>query len=270
MVRFEWSSPQHEVTEDRLVYVLTMFDRIGGYTQQLEQTFYNNATIRRGMLKSSSVVRLAAYNSQGKVAEIEADESDFGPFLERKRSYVGQFGGGSSSNSNLVNDARSSNDERSSLDFLDVHSWTPVLVSLKHSTEYRGGVDAQLSWPRLSHSEEHHYEVEWRTTSKTSASVRKYILTDRNSAVITLIPNHEYELIVRVFSPRSRRRIDQSKPVRIDAMFHNTSTPIQHLLDDCSKCLPLKGTLMMFSSGGIFVFGVILITDAYLRRRYGK
>ncbi|XP_028968441.1 uncharacterized protein LOC114828438 [Galendromus occidentalis] len=75
VVLLSWTCPEGNDRIEPLVYVLTGYD--GSAEEILDQTYFHNLTISRDFLRLFSNIRLTAYDSNGKVAEMERSLHDF-------------------------------------------------------------------------------------------------------------------------------------------------------------------------------------------------
>lgn len=75
VVQFSWAIPEGNDRIEPLVYVLTAYDQ--SFEEALDQTYFHNLTVSKDLLRLFSHVRLTAYDSNGKVAEMESSLHDF-------------------------------------------------------------------------------------------------------------------------------------------------------------------------------------------------
>ena len=75
VVHFTWALPEGNDRIEPLVYVLTAYDQ--SFEETLDQTYFHNLTVSKDLLRLFSHSRLTAYDSNGKVAELESPLHDF-------------------------------------------------------------------------------------------------------------------------------------------------------------------------------------------------
>lgn len=75
VVQFSWAVPEGNDRIEPLVYVLTAYDQT--FEEALDQTYFHNLTVSKDLLRLFSHIRLTAYDSNGKVAEMESSLHDF-------------------------------------------------------------------------------------------------------------------------------------------------------------------------------------------------
>lgn len=198
-IQFEWSRPNGDHQSGQLVYMISLRDELSGSWQQLKQTFYHNATVRRGLLKSSSHFRLISFDSKGNAAQIEKACSDLDL--------------GSAGEEMFADEAHSDGHQEEIYD----NTWMPVLQSVGPSRKHSAGVDAIISWPHYPYGKQIKYVIEWNEAEQNSVdSLLGQLSTHNDVAIITLWPNTIYQLNIRAKPSTSHRSIAQSATLIID------------------------------------------------------
>ncbi|XP_022708365.1 uncharacterized protein LOC111271684 [Varroa jacobsoni] len=228
-IHFDWSvSETKQIRGKPLVYVLLILDQLTSNWQQLTQTFYTNVTMRRGLLKLSSKLQLTAYSPNGQVGQIEQWCSDFDFHSENSRETLRDEG-------YLEDSARQRHQGDVSLELENHRSqWMPVLQALRHSTKHLGGIDAVLSWSRVSYDADIRYEVQWKRTEQ-ALDITGQLTTYNNVGVVTLWPNSIYQVSVRAFVFGSLRPVAESKTLIVDTATHTSGS--RPLIETCSGCI---------------------------------
>ncbi|XP_022687682.1 uncharacterized protein LOC111259738 isoform X1 [Varroa jacobsoni] len=231
-IHFEWSRPEGNDQVDPLVYVLMMQDQVAATWQQLEQTVYHNATVRRGLLKPSSWLRLTAYDSNGKIARIEKSCAEFDINMDiDKVEDMFRDEASRDEKAHRVNDDDSA-------DYVDYYQqWVPILNVLRYSTANPGGIDAIITWPHVSNKADIKYEVEWKHSNDT-IDITGHLYTHGNIVTITLWPNSIYQISVRAFASSSHRAVAQSRSLYVDTATDVSGT--HPFFESCPGCIPVE------------------------------
>lgn len=252
-INFEWSTPEvKDGQKEPLVYVFLVQDQITSNWKQLAQTFYTNITFERGFLKSSTKIRLAAYDANGQVAQTEQSfaELDFNPGSDHTEGMFRDEG-------YLTNNVRQHHRDSMSVDFTDHHrQWTPVIQALRYSTKYHGGIDAVVSWAHVSHNSDLRYEVEWRRAEQ-AIDITGQLSTYNNVAVVTLWPNCIYQLTLRAYTFGSQRPVAESKMIIVDTAKHTSGS--WPLPNSCPGCIPPQYVIALALSIVVTIIIIIVI-----------
>ncbi|XP_022687684.1 uncharacterized protein LOC111259739 isoform X1 [Varroa jacobsoni] len=205
--RLQWTRPKEDYQVGQLVYVLLIRDELSGDWEQLQQTFYHNVTVRRGLIKSSSHIRLISYDSEGRTAEIvklcsELNVSPNREYIEEMYKDQGYF-------DNIVPGYIGYRKGSS------MEQWKPAVQSLRDSNKHVGGVDAVISWAHVPHKAQTKYVVEWKQADQT-IDITGQLSTYNNVGTLTLWPNTMYQLTIRAFVPGIRDPIARSITIIIN------------------------------------------------------
>lgn len=259
-IQLEWSRPVSASVgsgpDEPLVYVVALQDQLSGFTQEIAQTFYQNATVRRSLLKSSTLVQLTAYSFSGKVAHLEKYCSEFPHGLNTKNDCTENRSPDGTYMDDLV---RHHSREEASLN-VNYASWRPTLISLQYSMEDSNGVDAHVTWPHIPQMDRVKYNVEWSRVEH-DVDVTTTMVTLDNAVTMTVWPNNIYHVYVRVFANESHRAsavVTTSQMLTIDT----TSNSSQKLDLQCSR-LTYNVTLTL-----VLVFGITssaILISMYVR-----
>ncbi|XP_022670833.1 uncharacterized protein LOC111254354 [Varroa destructor] len=211
---FEWTRPKEDYQIGQLVYALLVRDELSGGWQQLQQTFYHNATVRRSLIKSSSYIRLTSYDSEGRTAEVEKPCSELNLYSE-DANIEGMY---KDTAMKGMPPGYTSRHRELSLDYLQ-DGWVPVLQSLRASSMNSGGVDAVISWEQVSHKAAVKYVVEWKQPDQ-NIDMTGQLATSNNMGVLTLWPNKIYQLTITAFVPGIRDPVGRSRALVINTAKH--------------------------------------------------
>lgn len=221
-IHFEWSRPASISDSDEpFVYVLTLQDQLSRYSQEIEQTLYQNATVRRSLMKSSTIILLTAYSFSGKVAQLETRCSDLEVCVNPSREASEET---FSDAKYITHDVgKHHRPEDASVNNSNHSFWSPSLVSLQYSMKDLDGVDALVTWPHVRQLDNVKYQVEWSRVEH-DVDVMTSLVTQDNVATIAVWPNNVYHVHVRVFSNESRRTLTKSQPLTINTTSNSLSS----------------------------------------------
>lgn len=220
------------------VYAVLVKQFLNDVWQEIEQTVNTNLTVTSSLLKSSSLIKIVAYDPNGRFANVQEDLTQFG------------FGSWSSTDDSLLfKDQAFSRNSSNVIDGSD--SWATSLDSIGYSLTVKTGLEAHVSWPSVIQamdlssenmfedtdvsaevSVDRHtvvYEIVYKHVDASSSyEVTSAVTTFDEDIMLTLWPDQIYQLrvLARVnlcsSTSSCRTFIIQAKPITI-------TTHLQHL-----------------------------------------
>lgn len=230
-------------------------DQLSSTWQQLEQTAYLNATVRLGMVKLSSRIRLISHDSNGRVAEVEMPcNSQLMASTSDDDSEDVMFGDGD------IND-RHKRPESAIISGDSDDTFTPTTGLLRYSLKNPGSVEAIITWPSVAHETEVEYEIEW-VNSDPLSEVTGLLYTSNNLASLLLWPNHIYQVRINALVHGARRRILKRSELLLVNTIDSKIVGENPLEQICSDCLSVQQFAIFAGLALLLVIAVVVFVNS--------